>query len=111
MWIIKYALAATVLLAFMYFSFQNAAETTTVRAMNYQFESVRLILVIYVAFAFGVIFWFFVSIFQYFKVTGEASDLKRKNRQLVEEIKALRNLPMEEVAPQDMAGNSGETEI
>ncbi len=110
MWIIKYALAAIVLLAFMYFSFQNAAETTTVRAMNHQFESVRLILVIYVAFAFGVIFWFFVSVFQYFKVTGEVSDLKRKNRQLVEEIKALRNLPLEEVAPQDMAGDSRENE-
>jgi hypothetical protein len=110
MWIIKYALAAAVLLAFMYFSFQNAAEMTTVRAMNYQFESVRLILVIYVAFAFGVIFWFLISIFQYFKVTSEVSVLKRKNRQLVEEIKALRNLPLEEVAPQDMAGDSREDE-
>jgi len=31
MWIIKYALAAIVLLAVMYFSFQNAQETTSIR--------------------------------------------------------------------------------
>ncbi|MEE9555388.1 MAG: LapA family protein [candidate division Zixibacteria bacterium] len=106
MWIIKYALSASVLLAFMYFSFTNATETTTVRLFQYQFESVRVILVIYAAFAFGVIFWFFVSIFQYFKVTGRLSDYKRKNRQLTEEIKALRNLPIEEAVPQDV--NEGE---
>jgi uncharacterized integral membrane protein len=110
MWIIKYALAALVLLIFMYFSFQNAAETTNVRALNYSFYSVRLILVIYVAFAFGVIFWFFVSIFQYFKVAAEASDLRRRNRQLTEEIKALRNLPIEEVAPQDMAAEPSDSD-
>jgi uncharacterized integral membrane protein len=110
MWIIKYALAALVLLIFMYFSFQNAAETTNVRALNYSFYSIRLILVIYVAFAFGVIFWFFVSIFQYFKVAAEAADLRRRNRQLTEEIKALRNLPIEEVASQDMAGEPSDSE-
>ena len=102
MWIIKYALSAAVLLAFMYFSFTNATEITTVKLFNYQFESIRVILVIYAAFAFGVIFWFLVSIFQYFKIAGQLSDFKRKNRQLLEEIKALRNLPIEEVAPQDV---------
>jgi len=110
MWMIKYALAAAVLLVFMYFSFQNATETTTVRVLHYQFESIRVILVIYAAFAFGVIFWFFASVFQYFKISGQLSDYKRKNRQLLEEIKALRNLPLEEVAPQDVSEQPGSDE-
>jgi len=104
MWILKYALSAAILLVFMYFSFINATEVTTIKLFNYQFESIRVILVIYASFACGVVFWFFVSIFQYFKVTGQLSDLKRKNKQLLEEIKALRNLPIEEVSTQDVAG-------
>ncbi len=110
MWIIKYALSAAILLAFMYFSFQNASETTTVRLLSYQFESIRIILVIYAAFACGVVFWFFVSIIQYFKISGQLSDFKRKNKQLLEEIKALRNLPLEEVADPEAVetGKSGE---
>jgi len=107
MWMIKYAFSAAVLLVFMYFSFQNATETTTVRILNYQFEAIRIILVIYAAFAVGVIFWFFVSIFQYFKVSGQLSEYKRKNRQLLEEIKALRNFPIEEVSPQDVSDQPG----
>ena len=110
MWIIKYSLAAAILLAFMYFSFQNAAETTTVRLLNYHFESVRLILVIYMAFAIGVIFWFFVSVFQYFKISGEMSDYRRKNKQLLEEIKTLRNLPLEEITPQELTERPAENE-
>lgn len=110
MWIIKYALSAAVLLAFMYFSFQNATETTTVKLMNYEFQSIRVILVIYAAFAVGVVFWFFVTIFQYFKLTGRLSEYKRKNRQLLEEIKALRNLPIEEVAPQEVENRQEESE-
>lgn len=110
MWIIKYALAAAVLLIFMYFSFQNATETTTVKVLGYQFESIRVILVIYAAFAVGVIFWFFVSIFQYFKVTSQLSDYRRKNKQLLEEIKALRNMPIEEAAASQEAVEEPKTE-
>jgi uncharacterized integral membrane protein len=109
MWIIKYALAAAVLLVVMYFSFLNAQEITTVTLWSgYMIPDIRLIMVIYASFAMGVIFWFFVSIFQYFKVTSQVADLKKKNKQLTEEIKALRNLPIEEVKPQDM--NSGKQE-
>ncbi len=103
MWIIKYALAAAILLAVMYFSFQNAQEIATVKLGDYLFENVRLIMVIYASFAMGVVFWFFVSVFQYFKAAGQVSDYRRKNKQLLEEIKALRNLPLDEVAPQDLA--------
>ena len=103
MWIIRYALAAAVLLAVMYFSFMNAQELTTVALWGgLIYENIRLIMVIYGAFAMGVMFWFFVSMFQYFKVTSRLSECKKKNKRLLEEIKALRNLPLDEVIPQDM---------
>jgi hypothetical protein len=68
-----------------------------------QYNSLPLIIVIYIAFSIGVIFWFIVSVFQYFKWTAQIAELKRKNGQLLGEIKALRNLPLEEIAPQDLA--------
>ena len=103
MWIIRYALAAAVLLAVMYFSLLNAQELTTVTLWGgLIYENVRLVMVIFTAFALGVLFWFFVSIFQYFKISSQMSEYRKKNKQLLEEIKALRNLPLDEVAPQDM---------
>lgn len=103
MWIIKSALAVVIILAFLGFSFQNSYQTTTINIANKQYDSLPLIIVIYVAFAAGVIFWFIISIFQYFSLTGQISDLRRKNKQLLAEIKALRNLPLEEIAPKDLA--------
>lgn len=108
MWIIKYALAAIVLLAVMYFSFQNAQATTSITLWKYHYENVHLIMVIFASFAVGVIFWFLVSMYQYFKVSGKVSELRKRNKQLLDEIKALRNLPLEEVAPQDMVDDEGE---
>ena len=108
MWIIKYALAAIVLLGVMYFSFQNAEETTSVKLWTYYYEEVPLIMVIFASFAVGVIFWFLASIYQYFKLSSRLSDLRKKNKQLLEEIKALRNLPLEEIAPQDLAESAEE---
>lgn len=108
MWIIKYALAAIVLLAVMYFSFQNAQETTSISLWKYYYEDVHLVMIIFASFAVGVIFWFLVSMYQYFKVTGKVSELRKRNKQLLDEIKALRNLPLEEVAPQDMVEDEGE---
>jgi uncharacterized integral membrane protein len=103
MWIIKSALGVVIFLAFLGFSFQNSYQVTTVNLAGKQYTSIPLIIVLFIAFAAGVIFWFIISIFQYFRQSGQISELKRKNRQLLNEIKALRNLPLEEVAPGDLA--------
>jgi uncharacterized integral membrane protein len=111
MWILKSALLLVVFLAFLGFSFQNSYQVTTVNLAGNQYNSIPLIVVLYVAFAIGVIFWFVVSIFQYLRSTTEISDLKRKNRQLIEEIKALRNLPLEEITPQDLGAANRQDNI
>ena len=111
MWILKSALLLIVFLAFLGFSFQNAYQVTTVNIAGNQYNSVPLIVALYVAFAIGVIFWFVVSIFQYLRSTSQISDLKRKNRQLLEEIKALRNLPLEEITPRDFDSDNKQDHI
>jgi uncharacterized integral membrane protein len=107
MWIIKSALGLVIFLAFLGFSFQNSYQVTTVNIAGKQYSSIPLIIVLYIAFSAGVIFWFIVSIFQYLKHTSQVSELKRKNKQLLDEIKALRNLPLEEIAPHDLTVDAG----
>jgi uncharacterized integral membrane protein len=107
MWIIKSALGVIVFLLLLGFSIQNLSETTTIYLADRAYASVPVIIVMFAAFAIGVLFWFIVSIFQHFKYTNRISELKRKNKQLLEEIKALRNLPLEEVAPGDLMPDAG----
>jgi len=106
MWIIKSALAVIIFLLLLGFSIQNLSQTTTIFLADKTYASVPIIIVMFVAFVVGVLFWFMVSIFQHFNYTNQISDLKRKNRQLLEEITALRNLPLEEIAPQDLASDT-----
>ena len=106
MWIIKSALAVIIILAFLGFSFQNSYQVTTVNIAGNQYNGVPLIIVIYIAFSIGVIFWFIISVFQYLGLTSQIGELRRKNKQLLEEIKALRNLPLEEIAPGDLASEA-----
>jgi uncharacterized integral membrane protein len=107
MWIIKSALGVIVFLLLLGFSIQNLSETTNIYLADRVYGSVPVIVVMFAAFAVGVIFWFIVSLFQHFKYTNRISELKRKNKQLLEEIKALRNLPLEEVAPGDLIPDAG----
>ena len=106
MWIIKSAVAVIIILGFLGFSFQNSYQVTTVNIAGNQYNGVPLIIVIYIAFSIGVIFWFIISIFQYLGQAGQISELKRKNKQMLEEIKALRNLPLEEIGPTDLASET-----
>jgi uncharacterized integral membrane protein len=105
MWIIKSALAVIIILAFIGFSSQNnsAEQVSKIYIGSRSYESVPIVMVIYIAFALGVIFWFMISIFHSLKQTNEIAELKRKNKQLLEEIKALRNFPLEEISPADLA--------
>jgi hypothetical protein len=42
--------------------------------------------------------WFFLSIGHDIRVRGDASRLKKENKKLLEELNALRNLPLDEVS-------------
>lgn len=105
MWIIKSAVAVIIILAFIGFSSQNnsAEQVSKIYIGSRAFESVPIVMVIYIAFSLGVIFWFIISIFQSLRQTNQIAELKRKNKQLLEEIKALRNFPLEEISPADLA--------
>lgn len=107
MWIIRYAVAAVLIIALLGFTIQNTYQRVVINIFNKTYEDVPLIFIVYIAFCLGLIFWFAISIIQYFKMLGQLSELKKKNRTLTQEITTLRNLPLEE-PDEDQSTASGE---
>ncbi|OQX92707.1 MAG: hypothetical protein B6D58_01625 [candidate division Zixibacteria bacterium 4484_95] len=100
MWIIRYAVSAILIIALLGFTIQNSYQRVVINIAGITFTDVPLIFVVYVAFCIGLIFWFAISIVQYFRMLGQLSEQKKKNRTLTEEITTLRNLPLEELDEQ-----------
>ena len=96
MWIIRYAIAALLIIALLGFTILNSYQRVVVNIPYMEPIETQLIFVIYVSFCLGLIFWFVISVIQYFRMVRQLSEQKRKNRTLTEEITALRNLPLEE---------------
>jgi len=59
---------------------------------------VHLIFALFGAFVVGMLVWFFLSVGHDIRVRRDASRLKKENRKLLEELNALRNLPLDEVS-------------
>lgn len=97
MWIIRYAIAAVLIIVLLGFTIQNSYQRVVVNIANKTYSDVHLIFVVYVAFCAGLVFWFVISIVQYFRTMRQISEQKRKNRILTQEITTLRNLPLEEI--------------
>lgn len=96
MWIIRYAVAALLIIALLGLTIQNSYQTVVINIGIHTYENVHLVYVIYVAFCLGLIFWFAISVIQYFKMASQLSEQKKKVRMLTQEITTLRNLPLEE---------------
>jgi len=60
--------------------------------------SVHLIFALFGAFVVGMLVWFFISLGHDIKVRRDASRLRKENKKLLEELDALRNLPLDEVS-------------
>ena len=107
MWIIRYAVAAVLIIALLGFTIQNTYQRVVINILTKTYEDVPLIFIVYVAFCLGLVFWFAISIIQYFKMLSQLSELKKRNRTLTQEITTLRNLPLEE-PDEDKADLAGE---
>jgi len=97
MWIIRYAVAAMLIIALLGFTIQNSYQRVVINIVGKTYTDVPLIFVVYVAFCIGLIFWFAISVIQYFRMMGQLSEQRKKNRTLTQEITTLRNLPLEEI--------------
>jgi len=105
MWIIRYAIAAVLIIALLGFTIQNSYQRVVVNMAGKTYNDVPLIFIIYIAFCVGIIFWFVISVVQYLRLSGQLAEQKKKLRTLNEELTTLRNLPLEE--PDEKPGEKG----
>jgi len=98
MWAIKWFLAVILILLVLGFALQNSAEQVTVVFLSdvWEFQQVQLWMVIYCSFGLGVLFWLVVSVFQVVQLRTEIRRLKKRNKEIQNELDNLRNLPIEE---------------
>jgi uncharacterized integral membrane protein len=96
MWIIRYAIAAILIIGLLGFTIQNSYQKVVINVAAKTYAEVPLIFVIYIAFCVGIVFWFVISVVQYLRLSGQLAEQKRKIRTLSEELTTLRNLPLDE---------------
>lgn len=98
MWAIKWFLAVVLILMVFGFALQNNGvdQRATVNFGVWQYPNVPLWLVIYASFAFGVMFWLMVSVFQVLQFKAEIRRLNKSQEEMQIELDNLRNLPIDE---------------
>ena len=97
MWVIRYFIITMVILLIMAFAIQNSYQRVSVNLLNHRYENIPLVLVLFEAFVVGILFWFVISIAQFIKLHGVLSKQRRENRKLIEEIRTIRNMPLQEI--------------
>ncbi|GEM_PF-676666 len=114
MWVIRYFIITVVILLLMGFAIQNSYQKVSVNLLNHKYEDIPLILVLFESFVLGIIFWFALSMFHFLRLHTTIGRQKKENKKLLEEIKAIRNMPLEanvEAQVKQPSAISGEPKI
>jgi uncharacterized integral membrane protein len=100
LWFVRMFLLLVVFVVVLGFALLNQGKTVDIvfffpeEAHTY---NVHLIFALFGAFVIGMVVWFFISLGHDIKVRREASRLRKENKKLLEELSALRNLPIDEI--------------
>jgi uncharacterized integral membrane protein len=97
MWILRWFFIVLIMLLILAFAVHNMDkdQVTYVKLGPKIFEG-PLIYFLFSAFVVGTLVWFLVSIFHVLQLHTKIRSAEKENRKLVEELTALRNLPLEE---------------
>jgi uncharacterized integral membrane protein len=96
MWIARTLVVIVLIILIVGFAIYNSDERISVNLYGKQYYDFPMIFVTFWALVVGMLISFALGISYYFKMYAELRDQRRENRKLVEEITALRNLPLEE---------------
>jgi len=96
MWILRTLVIIVLITLIVGFAIYNSDERISVNLYGKQYFDVPMIFVAFWALVVGMLISFALGIGYYFKMYSELRNQRRENRKLLEEITALRNLPLEE---------------
>ena len=97
MWILRALLIMLILIILIGFSIYNSEEKVAVNLFGTKYTEVPMIFVAYWAFVVGMLIFFILGITYYLKIYGELSQQKKETKKLLEELKALRNMALQDV--------------
>jgi uncharacterized integral membrane protein len=96
MWALKILLILVIIMLLIGFSIYNSGENVSVNLFGWQYTQVPMIIIAYWSLVIGMFISFILGISYYLAIQGELREQRRENKRLMEEITALRNLPLEE---------------
>lgn len=96
MWAIRFFLIIVIIILVIGFSIYNSAETVDVNLFGKVYIDVPMIYLAFWAFVIGMLISFLLGITHYLKFQSELREQKKENKNLMEEITTLRNIPLEE---------------
>jgi len=97
MWVLRWFFVVLIMLLILAFAVHNMdKEQSTYVKIGPKTYHGPLIYFLFAAFVIGTLVWFLVSIFHVLQLHSRIRTVERSNRKLVEELTALRNLPLEE---------------
>jgi uncharacterized integral membrane protein len=95
MWALRTFLIIVLIILVVGFAIYNSEEKVSVNLYGTEYE-VPMIFVGFWALVIGMILSFVLGVSYYFKMHSELRILKKENKKLMDEVTALRNLPLEE---------------
>jgi uncharacterized integral membrane protein len=96
MWILRSLVIIVLIILIVGFAIYNSNQRISVNLYGKQYYDVPMIFVAFWALVVGMLISFALGIGYYFRMYSELRNQRRENRKLLEEITALRNLPLEE---------------
>jgi len=96
MWLIRWIVFIFFFLLILLFALQNQAQEVAVKLLNWQSPTMPLYLVVYLAFAAGILFWLLFSAGYVLRLKGRMRRLQKEDRKIKEELNRLRNANIEE---------------
>jgi len=96
MWILRTLVIIVLIILIVGFAIYNSDERISVNLYGKQYFDVPMIFVAFWALVVGMLISFALGIGYYFKMYSELRNQRKENRKLLEEVTALRNLPLEE---------------
>lgn len=105
MWLIRNLAWLAIMIVVIGFTILNVNErATAIRLPGAVYEQIPLNVALFIAFVAGMVVAFFLTLVQQLKGRAALRGLSRENQKLKEELRALRNLPIEDLR----LGSAGE---
>jgi uncharacterized integral membrane protein len=104
MWILRTFLIIILIVLVVGFSIYNSDEKISVNLYGQEYIDVPMIFVAFWALVIGMLISFVLGVSYYFKMHSELRSLRKENKKMMDEITALRNLPLEETEEKEELG-------